>query len=132
MTLPESMVWITDKIDLKSNYLIYYWSISCGFCKVYFKDLQLWKLRYPDLDILLVHLPTSEYALNVDEVVKVYNEFEMKLPCCLDNNHDLKDIINPNSYTPQIYLYLDGEVAVGGIGDMVIENIDKKILEVFK
>lgn len=132
MTLPESMVRITEKVDLKNNYLIYYWSISCGFCKVYFQDLKLWKLRYPNLDILLVHLPTSEYALNSSEVIKVYEEFNFNLPCCLDNNHELKDIINPNSYTPQIYLYLDDELLINGIGDMVIENIDKKLLEAFK
>lgn len=132
MNIPDSMVWITEKVDLKSNYLIYYWSISCGFCKVYFQNLKLWKLRYPDLDILLVHLPTSEYALNANEVIKVYTEFKLTLPCCLDNNHDLKDIINPNSYTPQMYLYLNNELVYGGIGDMVIENIDKKLLELFK
>ena len=90
------------------------------------------KCCYPNLDILLVHLPTSEHALNASEVAKVYNEFEMNLPCCLDNNHDLKDIINPNSYTPQMYLYIDNELVMGGIGDMVIENIDKKLLELNK
>lgn len=128
--MPDTMVWITKKGKVSTPCLLYYWSISCGYCKIYLKYLENWSKSFPELNIILVHLPTSDFALNKDEVLKVYNDLELSLPCVLDNNHDLKDIINPNSFTPQFYLFgKTKKMEVSGMGENIIDMIENKLMD---
>jgi thiol-disulfide isomerase/thioredoxin len=85
--------------------LFHFWSISCGLCKEAMQNVNEFRDNYKDqLNVVAVHMPRSEKDLDINEIKKVADEFDISQPIFIDSAHKLTDAFE-NQYVPAYYVF---------------------------
>ncbi len=97
---------ITDEQLVNKSVLVHFWAISCGTCKESLPDVKRWmeEFRSKGLQVISVHMPRMESDTNVEAVKEAIKEYEITMPCVVDNWHEIADAFE-NKYVPAFYIF---------------------------
>lgn len=129
-TINSSKYWKEFKGNQfkKSSYtFIYFWSVSCGYCKEMLNSLQSFYEEVKEhTEVISVHVPLSENDLELLRIQEVINQYQIVSPIILDHNHDLFALFK-SRFLPALYLInSEEEIVKKKIG---YEGIQEWLLE---
>lgn len=145
MKLRESMpeltgetAWLNGQVsreDLigEKPTLIHFWSISCHLCKEAMPQVNEFRDEFKDrLNVVAVHMPRSENDLNLEEIKRVANEFNIVQPIFVDSEVKLTEKFE-NQYVPAYYVFdKEGKLRhfqAGGSGMKMLTKRVNRVLE---
>lgn len=129
--------WINGEMgaaDLEGTpALVYFWAVSCHICKDNLPKLQEWRDRYGDsLQMVGFHMPRQESDMDVEEVRKVVQGFQIPDAIGIDNTHGVGEAFE-NAFWPAYFLFdAEGKLrarSAGDVGLSVIERTLEKVME---
>lgn len=118
--------------------LIHFWSASCGICKDNLPRVSQWRDEKRDqgLRVIAIHMPRYESDTDIEKVRELIDQFGIKEPVAVDNEHKLREAFqNDQGYVPAYYLFdAEGKLrsfAAGERGlDMLKSAIDRVLTPV--
>jgi thiol-disulfide isomerase/thioredoxin len=126
--------WVNGGLDLDQlrgkPILIHFWAVSCYMCKDGLPTLNEWRDRLGEqygLNIIGIHMPRSEKDTDIDEVKKTIEQYELKHPIAIDNEHKVTDSFQ-NEFVPAYYLFDgQGQMRFYGAGEKALGMVEQRI-----
>ena len=109
--------------------LVDIWTYTCINCIRTLPYLKEWYKKYEDKGFVIVgvHSPEFEFEKKYENVLNAVNEYQLKYPVALDNNHATWDAYQ-NRYWPHKFLVdIDGYIRFDHIGEGGYEDTEKII-----
>lgn len=128
--------WVNGKVskeEIKGEpTLVHFWSISCQMCKKSFPEIKKLQEKYPQLQIIGVHMPRSNEDLNVHEVEETINQYGLEHPQAIDNEHNVVDVFD-NEFVPAFYLFdQKGILRYRSAGEKALPMLKKALARVME
>lgn len=130
--------WLNGKVkrsDLvgEKPTLIHFWSVSCHLCKEAMPEVNAFRDKFKDeLNVVAVHMPRSEEDTDIENIIKVAQEFNITQPIFIDNELKLTDTFE-NQYVPAYYVFDRSGVLrhfqAGGSGMKMLEKRVNRVLD---
>jgi thiol-disulfide isomerase/thioredoxin len=117
-----------DELVGEKPTLIHFWSVSCNMCKEAMPKVNEFRDEFRDrLNVVAVHMPRSEKDLDLGQVEEVAEQFDIKQPIFVDNQHKLTDAFE-NKYVPAYYVFdKDGVLRHFQAGDGGMKMLTKRV-----
>lgn len=120
-----------DKAQLQGQpVLVHFWAVSCYMCKESLPLLNEWRDKYGEqynLKLVGIHMPRSEKDTDLDTVKATIQQYEMKHPIAVDNNHAVTDSFQ-NEFVPAYYLFdAEGQMRFYGAGEKAIGMVEQRL-----
>lgn len=108
--------------------LIHFWSVSCRQCKTSMHYINQIRDDYKGrLHVIAVHMPRSEKDLDIEEVKRNSEAYDIIQPIYVDNDHILTNLFS-NRYVPAYYLFdQTGKLRLFQAGDLRIKMLENRI-----
>lgn len=125
--------WINGQADVDAlkgkPTIVHFWAVSCYICKNNMPTIQQWKRRYSGkINFVAVHRPRQESDMDVAEVRKAMETFEVDEPTAVDNTHEVGDRFETGAYWPYYFLFdADGKMKSRAAGDVGLAQIEKAL-----
>lgn len=84
--------------------LVHFWSISCGMCKESLPEINQLREKHSELQLIGIHMPRSEKDTDISAVKETIEQYELKHPQGIDNQHEVVDRFE-NQFVPSFYLF---------------------------
>jgi thiol-disulfide isomerase/thioredoxin len=122
-----------DELIGEKPTLIHFWSVSCHLCKEVMPQVNEFRDRYKEkLHMVSVHMPRSEYDLDIELVKKIAEKYGITQPIFVDNEHKIADAFE-NRYVPSYYVFdVEGKLRhfqAGSGGMNMLEKHVNRVLE---
>lgn len=100
--------WVNGEISKEEvagkPVLVHFWSVSCGMCKESLPEINQLREKYPELQLIGIHMPRSEKDTEIPAVKETIEKYELKHPQGIDNHHEVVDRFE-NQFVPAFYLF---------------------------
>ena len=110
--------------------LVHFWAVSCYMCKESLPVLNEWRDKYGrqyNLQIVGIHMPRSEKDTDVETVKATIEQYGMKHPIAIDNEHAVTDAYQ-NEYVPAYYLFDgEGQMRFYGAGEKALNMVEQRM-----
>ena len=109
--------------------LVDIWTYTCINCIRTLPYLKEWYKKYQDKGFVIigVHSPEFEFEKKYENVLKAVNDYQIKYPVALDNNHATWSVYQ-NRYWPHKFLIdIDGYIRYDHIGEGNYDETEKMI-----
>jgi len=121
----------TSKQELAGQpVLVHFWAISCYMCKESLPVLNEWRDKYGEqynLKLVGIHMPRSEKDTDIGAVKDAINQYGLKHPIAIDNDHAVTDAFQ-NEYVPAYYLFdAEGQMRFFGAGEKAIGMVEQRL-----
>lgn len=121
----------TSKQELTGQpVLVHFWAISCYMCKESLPVLNEWRDKYGEqynLKLVGIHMPRSEKDTDIGAVKDAINQYGLKHPIAIDNDHAVTDAFQ-NEYVPAYYLFdAEGQMRFFGAGEKAIGMVEQRL-----
>ena len=110
------------------------WTYTCINCIRTLPYLKEWDKKYRDKGLVIVgvHSPEFEFEKKYENVLNAVNQYQLKYPVALDNNHATWSVYQ-NRYWPHKFLIdIDGYIRCDHIGEGNYDETEKMIQSLLK
>ena len=114
--------------------LVDIWTYTCINCIRTLPYLKEWYKKYQDKGFVIVgvHSPEFEFEKEYENVLNAVNQYQLKYPVALDNNHATWNAYQNNYWPHKFLVDIDGYVRFDHIGEGGYDETEKVIQELLK
>ncbi|MCI0182782.1 MAG: TlpA disulfide reductase family protein [Acidibacillus sp.] len=121
------------QLSIGQPILIHFWAVSCHICHETMSEV----IRYRDmyvpqgLQLISVHMPRYEADTELQKVFEDIQTYGMTQTIAVDNMHKVAELYQ-NEFVPAYFLFdREGNLKFRAAGDKGLQNVGKKLEELF-
>ncbi len=113
--------------------LIHFWAVSCHICHETMSEVSRYRAIYvpKGLQLVSIHMPRYESDTEVQKVHEDIKTYGMTQLIGVDNMHAVAELYQ-NEFVPAYFLFdNDGNLKFRAAGDKGLQNVGKRLEELF-
>jgi len=124
---------VTKKKLIYKPTLVHFWSVSCDECKDVFSQIDDFRDNFKDeLNIVAVHIPSSEGDKNLEQIEKTVKEMKMTEPVFIDNDLKLAHAFENESVPAYFVFDMKGELRHFQTAKLDEDNLRREVKKILK